>query len=153
MIESPAVSLPPSTPASEAAPESPPKPSAPKKATKKRPARKASKKAKKPTKKKAAPKKPARSAKKPSSGRRLRVDGKPDMRRGPKGNPPAKVVRNGEKGYGLKVAKARKAKGWTQRQLAVAIGMTQPAICNIEKGTCKAGIGVKAKLRNRLGVK
>lgn len=73
-------------------------------------------------------------------------------RRGPKGNPPEKVLRKGDATYGKKVAAARKAKGLRQWQLAEKMGVGQPSICNVEKGTLAAGIGMQKLFKKHLGV-
>ena len=73
-------------------------------------------------------------------------------RRGPKGNPPEKVLRKGDAVYGRKVAAARKAKGLRQWQLAEKMGVGQPSICNVERGTLAAGIGMQKLFKKHLGV-
>lgn len=73
-------------------------------------------------------------------------------RRGPKGNPPEKVLRKGDAAYGKKVAAARKAKGLRQWQLAEKMGVGQPSVCNVERGTLAAGIGMQKLFKKHLGV-
>lgn len=85
-----------------------------------------------------------------SAGKKTASTGK--TRRGPKGNPPEKVLRKGDAVYGRKVAAARKAKGLRQWQLAEKMGVGQPSICNVEKGTLAAGIGMQKLIKKHLGV-
>lgn len=49
--------------------------------------------------------------------------------------------------YGRAIAKARAAKGLTQRQLAEKTGLTQPGIANIERGV---GGGTREETRKKL---
>ena len=101
-------------------------------------------------------KKPVAPKKKPAAGETK--EGKKAKRpgalgkTGPKGN--KKPVRNALDGgkFGLQVARARKAKGWTQGELAEKVGMTQPAICNIEKGTCGCSEDLGKKIAGKLGI-
>ena len=122
-------------------------------------ARKAKKKGskKKTAAKKAAPAKKGASRKpssRPSKPVSKKSSKKPDgaSKRGPKGNAPADVRRTGDAAYGKKVRAARDAKGLTGRALAAKLGVTQPAICNIEKGTLGAGIEMQKLLKKALGV-
>lgn len=73
-------------------------------------------------------------------------------KRGPKGWPESKRLRKGDAAYGKRVAAARTAKGLSQYALAEKLGVTQPAICNIERGTLAAGIPMQKALKKALGV-
>ena len=75
-------------------------------------------------------------------------------RRGPKGWPEKKRKRDApDKGrFGRALAKARKAKGWPQHRLARAAGITQPHVCNVEKGTLGASEALKKKLARAVGM-
>lgn len=98
----------------------------------------------------------AKKASKPKSkatggGRRgIRKDGKP--RRAARTNPP-----KSEKAaaLGRKIAKARKDKEWTQRQLAEKVGLSQPGVANIERGVAPPSEkkGTVAKIFKALGIK
>jgi ribosome-binding protein aMBF1 (putative translation factor) len=74
-------------------------------------------------------------------------------KRGPKGlaEPKRNAKDNGV--FGRKVDRARKEKGWTQSVLALKCEITQPAICNIIKGTAGASEKTTAKLSKLLGIK
>jgi ribosome-binding protein aMBF1 (putative translation factor) len=135
-----------------------------KKAAKKA-AKKGAKKAKGPKKAKAAkePKTPkAKAEKKPRAPARAEgvtqkrgvpLDGSPRKAQGT--NPP----KNEEAAkYGRKIAKARKAMGLSQKALAVKAGLSQPGICNIERGVGGAtgmrekSQATRAKLEKILGL-
>ncbi len=108
-------------------------------------------KTKKPKKvKKAAPSK----TKKASKPKKVAAPKKPaaGLKRGPKGN--KNPVRNApDKGvFGRKADRARKEKGLTQWQLAEKVGITQPAICNILRGTCGASEDLQKRLSKALGL-
>lgn len=62
------------------------------------------------------------------------------------------VERRGEVGYGKAIAKARKAKEWSGRVAAEKLGITQPALCNIERATVKASEKLKARIKKVFGV-
>jgi ribosome-binding protein aMBF1 (putative translation factor) len=100
--------------------------------------------------------KPARSKKNTpatkSDTAKIKKDGTPAKKRGPQGrkNPERNAPDGGK--FGRAVARARKEKGWTQRGLAEKAGLTQPAVCNIEKGTAGAGASA-ARLAKALGLK
>jgi DNA-binding XRE family transcriptional regulator len=117
-------------------------------------ARTAKKKAAKltPAKKKAAKAKPAA-----AKGALTKVGGKavrPNAvgRTGRKGWAEKDRVRKGDAVFGRKVAKARVANEWPQWKLAEKCGCTQPAMCNIEKGTAPVGEKLKAKICKVLGL-
>jgi len=119
---------------------------------KKSPKAKAAPKAKKTPKPKAPRSPKAPKAKKEKTGRfgrhsQTMADG---TRRKPGTNPP--MSEEAAK-YGRKVAKARHAKGWTQRQLADKVGLTQPGVANIERGTTGGGKeATREKLAKVLGL-
>lgn len=75
-------------------------------------------------------------------------------RRGPKGRPERLRKRDApDKGrFGRALAKARKAKGWPQHRLAKAAGITQPHVCNVEKGTLGASEALKKRLARAVGM-
>lgn len=115
--------------------------------------------AKAPAKKKAAKVKPAKKAvakAKPGPGM-TKAGGKavrPNAvgKTGRKGWAEKDRVRNGDAAFGKKVAKARVANEWPQWKLAEKVGCTQPAVCNIEKGTAPCGEKLKAKICKVLGL-
>lgn len=127
-------------------------------------ARKAKKKgAKKAAKKPAAAKKAPKKAKKASgktpakkasgSGRTAgKVNPASGSKRGPKGRPESQRMRKGDATYGKRVTAARKAKGLTQYALAEKMGVGQPSICNVEKGTLGAGVAMQKLFKKHLGV-
>lgn len=117
---------------------------------KKEPKVKAEKKTKTPKK---APKAPKRDPK-VTQLRGMPLDGSP--RKAPGTNPP----RSDEAGvYGRKIAKARKAKELSQRDLAAKVELSQPGLANIERGVGGAGEDTKKgretrrKLEKALGLK
>lgn len=56
-------------------------------------------------------------------------------KRGPIGRPESERVRVGLKGWGKKLRSKRLALGYTQWQFAEILGIKQPSLCNLEKGT------------------
>lgn len=94
----------------------------------------------------------SKSPKKPRYVKKGEKSGSPS-KRGPKGskNPKRDAPDGGV--FGRKVDRARKEKGWTQAFLAAKIEITQPAICNIIKGTAGASEKTTAKLSKVLGLK
>lgn len=60
-------------------------------------------------------------------------------KRGPQGRREQDKIRNGVKSWGLKVRRKRLELGYTQEQFASIVGVKQPHVCNLEKGTFKAG--------------
>jgi ribosome-binding protein aMBF1 (putative translation factor) len=124
------------------------KPARAKKAEAQKTAPKAKKSAK-PAKAKAAT---AAGKKKSSYVRKGEKDGS-KSNRGPKGSKnPKRSAKDGGV-FGRKVARARKEKGWSQVQLAEKAEITQPAVCNIEKGTAGASSDLAKKLARVLGIK
>ena len=67
-------------------------------------------------------------------------------KRGPKGLPEEQRIRKGVKSFGLKVRRKRLDLGYTQVQFGKLIGVGQPTLSNIEKGTYSAG----PELRERI---
>jgi DNA-binding XRE family transcriptional regulator/thiol-disulfide isomerase/thioredoxin len=124
-------------------------------------AKKAKKAAKKTAPKKTAPKKRAEKPKKPTK----KVAAAGETKAGTKVKRPASLGKTGPKGnknptrnaadggkFGLQVARGRKAKGWTQRELAEKVGCNQPSIANIEKGTCGASEALSIAIAKKLGI-
>ena len=87
---------------------------------------------------------------KPAPSKKSKKASKP-KKRGPRGNPPDKVARRGDARYGARVAKARARKEWTQKQAAAKLGITQPGLCNVEKGTVGASKELKKRIKRVLG--
>jgi ribosome-binding protein aMBF1 (putative translation factor) len=74
--------------------------------------------------------------------------GKP--RRRPGTNPPRTDAAGS---LGKRIAAARKKKGWSQKQLAVKTGYTQPGIANMERGVAPPSDEARTKLSRALGRK
>lgn len=51
-----------------------------------------------------------------------------------------------------RIAQARLAKGWTQAQLAEAVGVAKQHISRWEKGSIKPSVAALVKIANALGV-
>ena len=51
-----------------------------------------------------------------------------------------------------RIAQARLAKGWTQAQLAEAVGVAKQHISRWEKGSIKPSVAALVKITNALGV-
>jgi DNA-binding XRE family transcriptional regulator len=85
-------------------------------------------------KKKATP--PKKKAEKKSVSK---VRSKVKSNRGPKGWPEEDRVRNGSKKFGARLRAKRKELGWTQAQMGELLGILQPHVSNIEKGTFAPG--------------
>lgn len=66
--------------------------------------------------------------------------------RGPKGFTNSGMPRVGNEAWGRKIAKARQFQNMTQQELAEKVGIKQPHMCNVEKGTFKASAKLKAAL-------
>jgi len=64
---------------------------------------------------------------------------KAGSKRGPKGWAPEDRMRNGSKKFGLALRKKRLELGWTQAQMGMELGIKQPHMCNLEKGTFAPG--------------
>src|SRR5882762_10459690 len=62
------------------------------------------------------------------------------------------LLRTGNFIWGKKVAKARQSKGLTQEELAIAVGIKQPHMCNCERGTFSASKALKARIEAKLGI-
>jgi ribosome-binding protein aMBF1 (putative translation factor) len=62
------------------------------------------------------------------------------------------MLRTGNFTWGKKVAKARQAKGWTQEELAVFVGIKQPHMCNCERGTFKPSAELRIRIETLLGI-
>ena len=93
---------------------------------------------KSPAKKKAAKKAGgarARSAKQKVQSKKKPYLAKNPKKRGPKGLPESKRHRYGDMAWGARVAKKRIALGFTQGEFGAKIGILQPHVCNIERGT------------------
>jgi DNA-binding XRE family transcriptional regulator len=75
------------------------------------------------------------------------------IRRGPQGRPEDKRLREGLKTWGRKVAAKRKALGLTQAQFGEMVGICQPHVCNIEKGTYKPSDELRARIGKKCGIK
>ena len=73
------------------------------------------------------------------------------LRKRPRTNPPCSEE---AAEFGAKVAKARHAMGWTQRQLADKLGegRHQCTVANIERGVVGAGKVVRAELEKALSL-
>lgn len=71
-------------------------------------------------------------------------------RRGPQGRPEEDRLRQGLKTWGLKVKRARIAKGLTQRAFAEILGICQPHVCNLEKGTFRPSEELRARIDKKL---
>lgn len=68
------------------------------------------------------------------------------LKRGPKGNPPSKVKRTGDAVFGAKVARKRIYLGFTQGELGKKVGILQPHMCNVEKGTLMPSPELRARI-------
>ena len=68
------------------------------------------------------------------------------LKRGPKGNPPSKVKRTGDAAFGARVARKRIYLGFTQGELGKKVGILQPHMCNVEKGTLMPSPELRARL-------
>lgn len=136
-------------------------PDAKKKRAKKAPAKapakkKAAKKTPKPRARNTARAKDRAKQQKPNAGRvtkkqreaRSKAHKKPHagLRRGPKGNPPSKVKRSGDAAFGARVARKRIYLGFTQWELGEKVGIKQPHMCNVEKGTLMPSAELRARL-------
>lgn len=88
--------------------------------------------------KKAAAKAAAKKPKSKRSAAKAQIVPK-SSKRGPQGRREQDKIRNGIKSWGLKVRRKRLELGYTQEQFAAIVGVKQPHICNLEKGTFKAG--------------
>ncbi len=64
----------------------------------------------------------------------------------------ARAALPANKRYAAAVKKARKAKGWSQREMAQRLGITQPAVCNVETGNVTAGPGIQLLIQKALKV-
>jgi DNA-binding XRE family transcriptional regulator len=82
-----------------------------------------------PVSKKRAPKGPR------SRKEKLPAKRKETAKRGPIGRPEAERIRTGLKGWGKKLRAKRLYLGYTQWQFAEILGIKQPSLCNLEKGT------------------
>jgi DNA-binding XRE family transcriptional regulator len=75
------------------------------------------------------------------------------VRRGPQGRPEDKRLREGLKTWGRKVAARRKALRLTQAQFGAMVGICQPHVCNIEKGTYKPSDELRTRVDKLCGIK
>lgn len=57
------------------------------------------------------------------------------------------------KTFGDKLRKARIAKGLSQRELSLLLGVTQPCVCNLENAVASPSSELKAKIAKHLGIK
>ncbi len=73
-------------------------------------------------------------------------------KRGPNQPGNKKLVRAGNATYGRRVAVARRKAELTQGALAKKVGVTQPAICNVEKGTAPASEALQKRIARVLGL-
>ena len=53
--------------------------------------------------------------------------------------------------FALALVRLRRAAGLTQRQLAAAAGVSQPNICDYERGRCPPTLRVTVRLADALG--
>lgn len=72
--------------------------------------------------------------------------------RGPKGRPEAERIRRGLKGWGRRVAAARRRAGLTQVQAAALLGIRQPSLCNLEKGTYPPSEELRLRIEKKLKI-
>jgi len=55
--------------------------------------------------------------------------------------------------YGVELLRrAMRANGWTQEEVARAIGVARPTICNILAGRRGVGLGIALKLQDTTGI-
>jgi DNA-binding XRE family transcriptional regulator len=70
-------------------------------------------------------------------------------KRGPQGRPEEERIRNGSKKFGAALRKKRLELGWTQRQMGEILGIKQPHMSNLEKGTFKPGAKLLAIIERK----
>lgn len=67
-------------------------------------------------------------------------------KRGPHGRPEEKRLREGLKGWGMKLRRKRLELGYTQVEFGQIIGINQPSLSNLEKGTYRPSPELKEKI-------
>lgn len=77
------------------------------------------------------------------------MTGKNKSNRGPKGWAEKDRLREGLITWGIRLAKKRRSLGLTQAEMAEILGISQPGMCNLEKGTYRPSEELKALVEKK----